>query len=102
MARQIRRGSPSGKVALEVLTVARAMGNAGTATVTAVTMTVTGLLATDLVVVNASANLAAGLGIAYARPSAANELTVALVNPTAAQVAAGTMTFSVVRFPINN
>lgn len=101
MARNVRRSSPSGKVSMERLTVTKAMGSANTATVTAVTMTCTGLLTTDVVAVNASAAFAAGTTMGHAFCSAANVLTVDVANPTAAWVAVGTVTFNVQRFPLN-
>jgi hypothetical protein len=85
-------------VALEKLSASKAMGNAGTATVTNVTVTVTGITTFDGVLAMPSAAPVAGLAVGVPWASAANEITVPLVNPTAAQIAAGTMTFTVIRY----
>lgn len=102
MSRNVRRGSPSGPKATEKLTCSKAMGNAATATVTNVTVTCTGLVTTDMVVVSPSTAPVTGLAVGAPWVSAADQITVPLVNPTAAQIAAGTMTFNVTKVAFNS
>jgi hypothetical protein len=81
------RVSPTGRKAGYRRTVTVATGSLVTQSVTVVTAALTGLATTDVVCVNPTTTLAAGVGVAYAMCAAANVLSVAFINPTAATIA---------------
>jgi len=81
------RASPTGRKSGYRRTVTVATGSLVTQSVTVVTATLTGLSINDVVTVNPTTTLAAGVGIAYAFCAAANVLSVAFGNHTAATIA---------------
>ncbi len=70
-------------------------GSVGAATTVAATVTVAGLLTSDLVDVNPGAALPAGIVIAAVRASAANTLEITLGNVTAGAIDPPAITYSV-------
>jgi hypothetical protein len=96
----ISRGSPSGPRSRFKASVALSSAPvAGTATVTLITLTVTGVKTTDVVVVNSQSAVNAGVALGQARVSATDTVEVPLINPTAAKVTVDTLTLSVDVFP---
>jgi hypothetical protein len=89
------RSGPSGPRSGLKTTVSKAGGDAGTATVTNVTVTVTGAQLTHLATISSLAALPAGLAFGSPRVSAANTVEIPVVNPTAAKVAMGTLTAAI-------
>ena len=96
--------APVGNVwKLASLTFSLTPGTVANATNLEVTCTITGLLTTDVVFVNAPGAANAGIGIAGTRVSAAGVLAINFVNASAATTAApaGTYLLSVMRVQPN-
>lgn len=90
------RGSPSGPLELEKVSVDIDFGTVNSATVKRVTAALAGLRTTDLVLVEPNANfVGVDIGLAGARVSAAGVIEIALVNPTGGNITAGAQTMRV-------